>query len=152
PLLNGARLVFAKPQGHQDPTYLSELIEQAGITTLHFVPSMLQVFLEQGETDRCRSLRTIVCSGEELPVAVQDRCLEKLPQAKLHNLYGPTEAAIDVTYWACNDTPITRVPIGRAIANTQMYILDANQRPVPLGVVGEIYIGGVGVARGYWKR
>ncbi|MFZ6659140.1 amino acid adenylation domain-containing protein, partial [Undibacterium sp. TJN19] len=154
PLLNGASLVFARPEGHQDPAYLRGLIQAQGITTLHFVPSMLQAFLEQTEElTECASLRRIVCSGEELPVALQARCLAALPQASLHNLYGPTEAAIDVTYWECRaGEDLDRVPIGRPIANTQMYILDAGRHLVPTGVAGEIYIGGAGVARGYLHR
>ncbi|MGZ5780312.1 MAG: amino acid adenylation domain-containing protein, partial [Burkholderiaceae bacterium] len=153
PLLFGARLVMARPQGHQDAAYLSQLIQDTGITTLHFVPSMLQAFLAQPQLERCENLRHIVCSGEELPLALQNQCLEYLPHAKLHNLYGPTEAAIDVTYWECRiDASLHRVPIGRPIANTQIYILDNHGQVVPRGVAGEIYIGGVGVARGYLNR
>jgi amino acid adenylation domain-containing protein/thioester reductase-like protein len=152
-LLSGARLVVARPQGHQDPVYLARLIEEAEVTTLHFVPSMLQIFVDQLEADRCPSLRHVVCSGEELPVALQNKCLERLPQARLSNLYGPTEAAVDVTFWECRlDPSSTRVPIGRPIANTRMYVLDQRGQPVPLGVAGEIYIGGDGVGRGYLNR
>jgi len=129
------------------------LIQEAGITTLHFVPSMLQAFLDQHRPGDCSSLRHIVCSGEELPLALQNRCLEMLPQARLHNLYGPTEAAVDVTYWECRlDARQSRVPIGRPIANIRMYVLDGQRQPIPLGVAGELYIGGVGVARGYLNR
>ncbi|MFZ6658965.1 amino acid adenylation domain-containing protein, partial [Undibacterium sp. TJN19] len=153
PLLNGASLVFARPQGHQDPAYLNQLIAAEKITTVHFVPSMLQAFLANGPARYCDSLRTIVCSGEELPVELQTWCLESLPQARLHNLYGPTEAAIDVTYWECrSDMGASRVPIGKPIANTQIYLLDAQLEPVPRGVSGEIYIGGAGVGRGYYHR
>ncbi|OPK55965.1 non-ribosomal peptide synthetase, partial [Ralstonia solanacearum] len=153
PLLAGARLVMARPEGHKAPAYLAETIEQTGITTLHFVPSMLQLFLEQVEAGRCQGLRRILCSGEALPHASQQRCLARFPQSELHNLYGPTEAAIDVTSWRCNaETYPGIVPIGRPIANTQIYVLDAHGQPVPLGVTGEIYIGGAGVARGYLNR
>ncbi|WP_155521092.1 AMP-binding protein, partial [Ralstonia solanacearum] len=121
-----ARLVMARPEGHKDPAYLAETIEQAGITTLHFVPSMLQLFLEQVEAGRCQGLRRILCSGEALPHASQQRCLARFPQSELHNLYGPTEAAIDVTSWRCNaEIHPGVVPIGRPIANTQIYVLDA---------------------------
>ncbi|MDF0730621.1 amino acid adenylation domain-containing protein, partial [Pseudomonas entomophila] len=99
PLLAGAGLVMARPQGHRDPEYLAGLIEEAGITMLHFVPSMLQLFLDEAELSRCASLRLVLCSGEALSYTLQQRCLARLPQAQLHNLYGPTEAAIDVTAW-----------------------------------------------------
>ncbi|BCN02235.1 hypothetical protein RPSA_47710 (plasmid) [Ralstonia solanacearum] len=153
PLLAGARLVMARPEGHKDPAYLAATIEQAGITTLHFVPSMLQLFLDQVEAGRCQGLRRMLCSGEALPHALQQRSLARFPHSELHNLYGPTEAAIDVTAWRCNaESHPGVVPIGRPIANTQIYVLDAHRQPVPLGVTGEIYIGGVGVARGYLNR
>jgi amino acid adenylation domain-containing protein len=153
PLLSGARLVVACPQGHRDAQYLRELIEARGVTTAHFVPSLLQVFVERLEGESCRTLRRLVCSGEELSASVQERCLARLPWIELHNLYGPTEAAIDVTYWRClGEQESARVPIGRPIANTQIYILDRAGEPVPIGVAGEIYIGGVGVARGYLRR
>ncbi|MGA4254943.1 amino acid adenylation domain-containing protein, partial [Ralstonia nicotianae] len=153
PLLAGARLVMARPEGHKDPAYLAATIEQAGITTLHFVPSMLQLFLDQVEAGRCQGLRRMLCSGEALPHALQQRSLARFPHSELHNLYGPTEAAIDVTAWRCNaESHPGVVPIGRPIANTQMYVLDGHQQPVPLGVTGEIYIGGAGVARGYLNR
>ncbi|WP_247417880.1 amino acid adenylation domain-containing protein, partial [Ralstonia pseudosolanacearum] len=153
PLLAGARLVMARPEGHKDPAYLAATIEQAGITTLHFVPSMLQLFLDQVEAGRCQGLRRMLCSGEALSHALQQRSLARFPHSELHNLYGPTEAAIDVTAWRCNaEIHPGVVPIGRPIANTQMYVLDGHQQPVPLGVTGEIYIGGIGVARGYLNR
>ena len=153
PLQQGACLVVARPGGHRDPQYLIELIREARITTLHFVPSMLQHFLECPETRECTSLRRIVCSGEELPLGTTRDCLARMPWAALYNLYGPTEAAIDVTAWDCRcPDVVTRVPIGRPISNTRIYILDAHGQPVPVGVSGEIYIGGVGVARGYLNR
>lgn len=153
PLMSGARLIVARPQGHQDPAYLRQLIERAEITTLHFVPSMLQIFLDQHQDGWCPSVRHIVCSGEELSPALQNRCLGCIPQARLSNLYGPTEAAIDVTFWECQrDEHSKRVPIGRPISNTQMYVLNGDLQPVPIGVAGEIYIGGIGVGRGYLNR
>jgi amino acid adenylation domain-containing protein len=150
-LLSGARLVMARPEGHKDPSYLRGLIEASGVTTLHFVPSMLQIFLDQHQAGSCPSIRHVVCSGEELPAAVQKKCLESLPQAALSNLYGPTEAAVDVTAWECR-VDGARVPIGRPIANIQIYLLDRHGQPTPLEVPGEIHIGGVGVGRGYWNR
>ena len=152
-LMSGARLIVARPEGHRDPAYLQDLIEATAVTTLHFVPSMLQAFLQQHGRGRCPSLRHIVCSGEELTPSLQNRCLAALPQGRLSNLYGPTECAVDVTAWECvADADCRRVPIGRPIANTQIYILDERLEPVPVGTEGEIFIGGVAVGRGYWNR
>ncbi|MGN6592128.1 MAG: non-ribosomal peptide synthetase, partial [Terriglobales bacterium] len=153
PLISGARLIVARPEGHKDPEYLMELIEASAVTRLHFVPSMLQAFLDRHEAGRCESVRHVVCSGEELVPALQNKCLQRLPQARLSNLYGPTECAVDVTAWECvQEESATRVPIGRPVANTRMYILDGRLEPVPIGVAGEIYIGGVQVGRGYLNR
>ena len=153
PLLAGARLVIARPEGHRDSDYLVGLIRERGITTLHFVPSMLRVFLEHEGVEACRSLKRVICSGEALTHELQERFFARLPEAELHNLYGPTEAAVDVTYWACqqNDKRLT-VPIGRPVANTQIYVLDPQLAPVPIGVPGELFIGGVQVGRGYVNR
>jgi amino acid adenylation domain-containing protein/non-ribosomal peptide synthase protein (TIGR01720 family) len=151
PLIAGARLVLAKPEGHRDPQYLSELIEREGVTTLHFVPSMLQAFLEAGETARCGSVRRVVCSGEALGAEARDRFFERMPGAELHNLYGPTEAAVDVTYHACLPGEPT-VPIGRPVANTRIHVLDGRLAATPVGVPGELYIAGVQVGRGYHGR
>ncbi len=153
PLLAGAQLVMARPQGHQDPHYLAEVIESKGITIMHFVPSMLQLFLPRADARRCASLRRVLCSGEALSTALQQHFHRCLPNVELHNLYGPTEAAVEVTAWHClPEHEDTSVPIGRPIANTAMYVLDRQGQPVPLGVAGELYIGGVQVARGYWNR
>ncbi len=152
PLITGARLVLAKPGGHQDKAYLAQLIAKQQITTLHFVPSMLQVFLEEPSLDACNCLKRVICSGEALPFDLQKRFFARL-DAELHNLYGPTEAAIDVTFWACEHESNQRiVPIGRPIANIQIYLLDRHLQPVPIGVPGELHIGGVGLARGYLNR
>ncbi|WP_437982708.1 amino acid adenylation domain-containing protein [Sorangium sp. So ce117] len=153
PLMIGAGLVVARPGDHRDGERLVELITRHGVTTLHFVPPMLQAFLETPGAASCRSLRRIICSGEALPAELARRCFERLEQAELHNLYGPTEASIDVTSWACQrgDTSAS-VPIGYPIANTQIYLLDRHGQPVPAGVAGELHIGGVGLARGYHRR
>ncbi len=152
-LANGATLVMAAPGAHRDADYLTDIIARHGVTTLHFVPSMLGGFLEAPGLSRCTTLSRIICSGEALPVATARRCLKRLPQAQLHNLYGPTEAAIDVTAFTCPaDFDAQSVPIGKPIANTRIYLLDDDQAPVPLGAVGELYIGGTGVARGYLNR
>jgi amino acid adenylation domain-containing protein len=158
PLLAGARLVLARPGGHRDPAYLRELIVRERVTTAHFVPSMLAVFLaEEGEdgAERCGSLRRVICSGEELPVGLAQRFLARLPGSELHNLYGPTEAAVDVSAWRCDPVALAgtaRVPIGSPIHNLRLYVLDRLMGPVPVGVVGELYLGGVGLARGYLAR
>jgi amino acid adenylation domain-containing protein len=153
PLIEGAKLVVARPGGHQDPDYLATLIDHQQITTLHFVPSMLAVFLDEERPKQCKSIRRVVCSGEALPPELARRCLAAMPWAELHNLYGPTEAAIDVTYWKCmaEDTRAS-VPIGKAIANMRVYVVDKRLEPVPVGVPGELCLGGVGLARGYWGR
>ncbi|BAZ43876.1 amino acid adenylation domain-containing protein [Chondrocystis sp. NIES-4102] len=151
-LITGARLIIAVPGGHLDSRYLVKTISHHNITIIHFVPSMLQVFLEDPEIATLTSLRQVICSGEALPVSLQTKFFTQL-SAKLDNLYGPTEAAIDVTYWQCQpDSNLTTVPIGRPIANTQIYILDKHLQPLPIGVTGELYIAGVGVARGYLNR
>jgi amino acid adenylation domain-containing protein/non-ribosomal peptide synthase protein (TIGR01720 family) len=152
PLLFGARLVVALPGGHKDSDYLVNLIVEQEITTLHFVPSMLQAFLLNENVETCQSLKRVICSDEALPYALQERFFARL-EAELHNLYGPTEAAVDVTYWACQrDSELSTVPIGRPVANTQIYLLNPQLQPVPVGVPGELHIGGVQVARGYLNR
>ena len=149
PLVTGARLVMARPGGHQDSAYLITLIIEQSITTLHFVPSMLQVFLGMSRLDECRGLKRVICSGEALPFDLQQRFFERF-KAELHNLYGPTESAVDVTYWQCRpESKEPRVPIGRPIANIQLHILDKRMLPVPVGVAGELHISGRGLARGY---
>ncbi|MBJ6760929.1 amino acid adenylation domain-containing protein [Myxococcaceae bacterium JPH2] len=153
PLMVGARLVVARPGGHQEPTYLTRIIEEARVTTLHFVPSMLQVFLEEPGEARCHPVKRIVCSGEALPLELKERCLQRLPHVELHNLYGPTEAAVDVTAFACKPADGRRsVPIGRPVANTSIRLLDSRMGPVPVGVAGELFIGGIQVGRGYQSR
>ncbi|OIN45327.1 non-ribosomal peptide synthetase [Pseudomonas costantinii] len=152
PLMTGARLVVAAPGEHREPARLIETIGRHAITTLHFVPSMLQAFIHEPGVQACASLKRIVCSGEALPLDAQLQVFAKLPKAGLYNLYGPTEAAIDVTHWTCVDEGADSVPIGRPIANLGTYVLDAQLNPVPSGVSGELYLGGVGLARSYHRR
>ncbi|UKE71447.1 non-ribosomal peptide synthase/polyketide synthase [Xanthomonas graminis] len=152
PLRVGARLVLAEPGGHKDPAYLTDLIEQTGIDTVHFVPSMLRVFVETLPDGACASLRRIVCSGEALPADLAHAARERLPQARLYNLYGPTEAAVDVSVWECTEADTHSVPIGRPIANTQLHVLDVHKQRSPIGVAGELQIAGVQLARGYLGR
>ena len=152
PLISGACLVVARPAGHRDSGYLVRLIKSQQITTLHFVPSMLGVFLLEAGVESCTTLRQVFCSGEALSCELQQRFFART-SATLHNLYGPTEASIDVTAWECRrDCDRRVVPIGRPIANTQIYILDQYLAPVPIGVRGEVYIGGNGLARGYLNQ
>jgi amino acid adenylation domain-containing protein len=151
-LLVGARIVFAKPDGHRDSEYLTEEIEREGVTVVHFVPSMLQAFEETAEAGRCGSLRYLFCSGEALGLREVEEWRRLFPAAKIHNLYGPTEASIDVLYYDCNKEGLKEVLIGKPIWNTAVYIVDDNMQPVPVGSVGELYIGGVGVARGYLNK
>ncbi|WP_456017385.1 non-ribosomal peptide synthase/polyketide synthase, partial [Pseudomonas fluorescens] len=152
PLMTGARLVVAAPGEHREPARLIETIGRHAITTLHFVPSMLQAFIHEPGVQACASLTRIVCSGEALPLDAQRQVFAKLPAAGLFNLYGPTEAAIDVTHWTCIDEGADSVPIGRPIANLATYVLDAQLNPVPAGVSGELYLGGTGLARSYHRR
>ncbi len=154
PLLAGARLVLARPGGQQDTAYLTGLIARQGITTLHFVPSMLQAFLEEPRLADAAGLRRVIASGEALPRELVERFLTRLPSTELHNLYGPTEASVDVTAWACAREPDGRrgIPIGRPIDNLRLHLLDPAGSPVPIGVPGHLHIGGVGLARGYLRR
>jgi amino acid adenylation domain-containing protein len=152
PLLTGAQLIVARPGGHQDSAYLVKAITDQKITVLQLVPTLLQMLLEQEGIENCKSLKRIFCGGEVLPVALQERLFVNL-DVELHNLYGPTEACIDATFWTCKRGMHQQsVPIGRPISNTQVYILGSNLQPVPIGVPGELYIGGAGLARGYLNR
>ncbi|MFK4263679.1 amino acid adenylation domain-containing protein [Streptomyces milbemycinicus] len=153
PLISGARLVLAEPGGHRDPDYLARVIREQRITTVHFVPSMLRLFLARpGVEEATASLRRVLCSGEALDPGLQERCGRGIA-ADLYNLYGPAEAAVDVAFWRCRRGPRPdTVPIGHPIANTQLYVVDRHLQPVPMGVPGELCIGGVGVGRGYLGR
>ncbi|MGW0885870.1 amino acid adenylation domain-containing protein [Streptomyces sp. NPDC002671] len=152
PLLWGGVLVVARPGGHRDPGYVAGLIEAEGVSTVHFVPSMLEAFLREPAAASCGGLRRVVCSGEALSVSVQDRFFEVFGAGvELHNLYGPTEASVDVTAWQCR-AGADVVSIGGPVANTRLYVLDGALSPVPVGVGGELYIAGVQVARGYAGR
>ncbi len=139
PLLTGARLVLALPGGHHDPSYLARLIAEEGVTTVHFVPSMLRLFLEEPAVASLASLRRVIASGEALPADLAARFHARMPEkTELHNLYGPTEAAVDVTSWPCGHGDArTSIPIGRPVANTRIHLLDRGCLPVPAGVAGE---------------
>ncbi len=153
PLQIGATLVLAQPDGHRDPAYLRAVIAEYGVTTAHFVPSMLDAYvaeLESSGADRS-SLTRVFASGEALPASTAQR-LRALTGAALHNLYGPTEAAVDVTFHEVTAADTVSVPIGAPVFNTRLYVLDARLRPVPVGTPGELYLSGVQLARGYVTR
>ena len=153
PLREGATLVVAEPGGHKDPAYLARLIREQAVSTCHFVPSMLQVFLAEPDAAQCRqSLLRVFCSGEALPRETVNAFARTLPGVELHNLYGPTEAAVDVTYHACAPEDSGPVPIGRPVWNTRLYVLDAGLQPCPPGIPGELYLAGVQLADGYLNR
>ena len=150
PLSVGATLVVARPDGHRDSAYLADLVRSEGIAVMHFVPSMLQFFLDEPSASACSSLRQVVCSGEALDRERVQQFFRMFPETRLANLYGPTEAAVDVSCWECRPgEDARRVPIGSPIANTQLHVLDAQLCPLPPGAVGELYIGGVQVGLGY---
>ncbi len=152
PLIAGARLVLAGPGAEKDPGELVRLIREQRITTAHFGPAMLQAFLDEPAVAQCESLRRVFCGGEPLPVALAEQFFSRL-RAELYHQYGPTEACVDATVWSClPGEGRAVVPIGRPIANTQIYIVDGQLEPVPIGVPGELCIGGVGLARGYLNR
>ncbi|USX53626.1 non-ribosomal peptide synthetase [Lentzea sp. HUAS12] len=151
PLITGAVLVVAKPEGHKDPAYLADLIEDAGVTVAHFVPSMLEVFTASVAPGRCPGLRQVVCSGEALPTPLAERFAAGFA-AHLDNLYGPTEASVDVTWQRFRHDPTPSVPIGRPVWNTQVYVLDPALSPVPAGATGELYLSGTQLATGYLNR
>ena len=152
PLTTGACLALAAPGDHRDPRRLAELIARHQVSTIHFVPSMLQAFMAHPAAATCQGLQRIICSGEALSAELQAAVLQAFPGTRLLNLYGPTEAAIEVTWWDCRDEGALSVPIGRPVAGLRTHVLDAALNEVPRGVAGELYLGGVGLARGYWRR
>ena len=152
PLMQGSTLVLAQPGQHKEPTQLQALIEQQQVTILHFVPSMLSAFLSSADASACTSLRQVFTSGEALSQEAANSLLAALPDVALHNLYGPTEAAIDATHWTCQADATGSVPIGAPIAGVRVYVLDNDLNRVPAGVPGELFLGGVCLARGYLNR
>ncbi|MHB8270276.1 non-ribosomal peptide synthetase [Bradyrhizobium sp.] len=153
PLYAGATLVVCQPGGHRDPRYLADMIRRYRITAVNFVPSMLQAFLDEGELVGCQSLRWLLCAGEALPWRLRDAVRTRLGSARLVNLYGPTEtgAVSDHIFEPNEISPI--VPIGKPAAGFRLYILDSELEPLPIGVPGELFVGGnVGLAHGYHAR
>ncbi|WP_411093695.1 amino acid adenylation domain-containing protein, partial [Streptomyces sp. 049-1] len=153
PLMSGAALVIAAPEGHRDPTYLAELMRREEVTVAQFVPSLLSVFVAESSAVDCTSLRMLFCGGEALPGALRERVTGVL-DVDLYNLYGLTETTVDSTSWhgSPGEALGGSVPIGRPVDNTRVYVLDRFLEPVPPGVAGELYVSGTGVARGYQGR
>ncbi|OMQ33003.1 non-ribosomal peptide synthetase [Pseudomonas putida] len=152
PLITGARLLLAGPGEHRDPHRIAQLVQAYGVTTLHFVPPLLALFIDEPLSAECTSLRRLFCGGEALPAELRNRVLEQLPSVQLHNRYGPTETAINVTHWHCTAADGERSPIGRPLGNVVCRVLDSDLNPVPAGVPGELCISGIGLARGYLGR
>jgi amino acid adenylation domain-containing protein/non-ribosomal peptide synthase protein (TIGR01720 family) len=152
PWIAGAQVLMTPPGAQREVRYLVKLITERQVTVTHLIPSLLQVFLEEPGVEQCVSLQHVYGGAEAMSLELQQRFHERL-NAAFHNVYGPTEAAIDTTYWTCERTGQDRtVPIGRPLANAQIYVLDERLQPVPIGVAGELYIGGAGLARGYLNR
>lgn len=152
PLIAGAAVVLPRPGGIKDSAYLVETILRFGISVLGFGPAMLQVILNEPGIERCRSLRHVFCGGEALPPTLPERFWARLA-ADLHNVYGPTETTIDAAWHTCRrGSRPNLVPIGRALPGARLYLLDEQGQPVPPGSPGELYVAGIGLARGYWNR
>ena len=152
PLATGGRLVIARPGGHFEPGYLAQVVREQRVTAMVFVPAMLQLFLDVDEVTVCDSLTDVFSGGGELSPALARRFQERLPNARLHNVYGPTETTVINSIWTLEpgaEVPARQLPIGRPIANNRLHVLDERDAPVPVGVTGQLHIGGVGVARGY---
>ena len=160
PLITGAKLFMAPPDCHRDPEWLQQVMVEQHVSVTHFVPSMLAAFLESlteatAATLRQR-LRLVFCSGEALPTALA-RQWEQFAAIPCHNLYGPTEAAVDVSWFPAFGPELAAVeghsvPIGWPVWNTQLHILDSQLKPVPYGIAGELWLGGVQLAEGYLGR
>ena len=153
PLSTGGRVIIAKPGLQGDSRYLVEVIRKHAVTAIHFVPPMLSAFLGDPDAQNCTSLRLVMCSGDALTFDVRDQFFATFPHLELHNMWGATEHAPESTYYQCGREPGKGiVPVGRPGANTQLYILDRMMQPVPVGVVGEAYLGGIQTALGYLAR
>jgi amino acid adenylation domain-containing protein len=153
PLISGSQLIMAKPGGHKETGYLIDLVNQHQITYIHFVPSMLYLFLQEADQQKCPSLIRVLASGEAVAKDLEQRFVKAFPDVELWNLYGPTEAAIHVTYWLCGQGDSSpSVPIGYPLTNTRLYVVDNNLKLQPPGVAGELLLAGVQIARGYVNR
>ncbi len=153
PLTAGARLVLARPGGQRDLDYLARLMTDERVTLAVFVPSLLRALLDEPALSGCTRLRRVLSGGEALPASLVSRFQERLPAAEVYNFYGPTEAAVDVSWFDCaSPSSAAVVPIGLPIADTRLHVLDRRLDRVPVGVAGELHVGGVCLARGYWRR
>jgi amino acid adenylation domain-containing protein len=153
PLMVGAHTYMARQGGQRDAEYLAQVIRDQRVSTICFAPAMIKVLLDVPGFTGCADVRHVISIGEVLSPALQKKFFTRMPHAQLHNLYGPSETSITVTAWACEHDDTRRsVPIGRPMANSEVYILDAILEPVPIGVAGEIYIGGISVSNGYHNR
>ncbi len=152
PLASGAALVVARPGGHRDPGYLAETIAAQHVTAVDFVPSMLELFLDDPRSARCTSLTRVTVGGEALSTELAQRFASVFGGTRgvpLHNLYGPTEASVDVLGWTADGGPVA---LGRPGWNVSAYVLDPYLNPVPAGAAGELYLAGVQLADGYLHR
>lgn len=154
PLMAGARIVVATDDDRQDPDRLLELIVTNRVTVAHFVPPALAEFLDGTDAARATSLRWLLSGGQALPGGLPARCRSTWPSVRLDNQYGPTETAITAVAGECpaNEETGAIVPIGRPTPGAVAYVLDRALQPVPEGIAGELYIGGIAVARGYLER
>ncbi|MFD0635294.1 amino acid adenylation domain-containing protein [Catenulispora yoronensis] len=152
PLSEGATVVLARPGGRRDPSYLARTIADRGVTIADFVPALLEAFLAEPAAAECHALRQIHCGGEPMPPSIPARVAAVLGDCPVHNLYGPTETAVEVTHWLCDPLNIGRVPVGRPVPNTAVYVLDDDLLPAAPGQTGEVYIAGVQLAHGYLNR
>lgn len=152
PFSVGSRLVLTRYGGQLDPSYLLPLVQDERISILHLTPSMLRAFLTEPGVEECVNLRLVLCSGEVLSLELEEQCRQLLPRAEVYNLYETAETT-QASAWKCRgEARFGRVPIGRPVANTQIYLLDDWMEPVPVGIPGEIYIGGRQLSRGYWGQ
>jgi len=150
PLCAGARLVIAKPEGQKDPVYLQQLISTYSITNLHLIPGMLNALLDAMDWQQCKSLRFVSCGGEPLSADTANRFYSSCSEARLYNFFGLSEATIDVCAFACSDPmPDKAVPIGLPVSNTRLHLLSNSGQIQPVGAIGELFIGGLSLARGY---
>ena len=153
PLMVGAQVILVRPEAQSNPALLVDAILQHEATVVYLVPSLLTHFLEERKVDEISSLRYVICGGESLPHEAVERFHDRLPNVELHHSYGPTETSIAASETTCRTDYARRVtPIGRPLANVQLYVLDGSMEPVPIGVRGELYIGGECVGRGYLNR
>jgi amino acid adenylation domain-containing protein len=154
PLLNGGQLVMLEPGAHRDSVELSKKIVEGGITVVQMVPTLMNAVIAAGGLRaKAGQLRLAACGGEELRADLAEQIWEEIPGVEVVNLYGPTEATIDASYWRGRSWQKPgSLPIGKPINNLNLYVLNQHMQPVPMEVTGEIYIGGTGLARGYWQR